>query len=90
MTALSFVDGKANAALLGPPGVGKTHIAVARVAACRDGYPVYSTSLDDMAQHQDDHPERSSRHHPDQLLQEGEAPSPVIGKSVIGKSHSAR
>jgi DNA replication protein DnaC len=35
--------------LLGPPGVGKTHIAVAlAVAACRAGYSVYFTTLDDM------------------------------------------
>ncbi|UPZ33879.1 ATP-binding protein [Streptomyces sp. LRE541] len=46
---LSFVEAKANAALLGPPGVGKTHIAVAlAVAACPAGFPVYFTTLDDM------------------------------------------
>ncbi|GAA0611326.1 hypothetical protein GCM10010394_46420 [Streptomyces crystallinus] len=46
---LSFVEGKANAALLGPPGVGKTHIAVAlAVAACRAGYSIYFTSLDEI------------------------------------------
>ncbi|MFJ5279651.1 IS21-like element helper ATPase IstB [Streptomyces parvulus] len=50
LATLSFVDDKANAALLGPPGVGKTHIAVAlAVAACRAGYSIYFTSLDDMA-----------------------------------------
>lgn len=49
LATLSLVDGKANAALLGPPGVGKTHIAVAlAVAACRAGYSIYFTSLDDM------------------------------------------
>lgn len=49
LATLSFVEAKANAALLGPPGVGKTHIAVAlAVAACRAGYSVYFTSLDDM------------------------------------------
>ncbi|MGW0220129.1 IS21-like element helper ATPase IstB [Streptomyces tendae] len=49
LATLSFVEGKANAALLGPPGVGKTHIAVALVvAACRAGYSIYFTSLDDM------------------------------------------
>lgn len=38
LAALSFVEAKANAALLGPPGVGKTHIVVAlAVAACRAG-----------------------------------------------------
>ncbi|MFD9378754.1 IS21-like element helper ATPase IstB [Streptomyces sp. NPDC059999] len=49
LATLSFVEAKANAALLGPPGVGKTHIAVAlAVAACQAGYSVYFTSLDDM------------------------------------------
>jgi DNA replication protein DnaC len=49
LATLSFVEAKANAALLGPPGVGKTHIAVAlAVAACRAGYSIYCTSLDDM------------------------------------------
>lgn len=49
LATLSFVEAKANAARLGPPGVGKTHIAVAlAVAACRAGYSVYFTSLDDM------------------------------------------
>jgi DNA replication protein DnaC len=49
LAALSFVEGKANAALLGSPEVGKTHIAVAlAVAACRAGYSIYFTGLDDM------------------------------------------
>ncbi|WP_030694541.1 IS21-like element helper ATPase IstB [Streptomyces globisporus] len=49
LATLAFVEAKANAALLGPPGVGKTHIAVAlSVAACRAGFSVYFTSLDDM------------------------------------------
>jgi DNA replication protein DnaC len=49
LATLSFVEAKANAALLGPPGVGKTHIAVAlAVAACRAGYSIYFTTLDDM------------------------------------------
>ncbi|MFJ9718515.1 IS21-like element helper ATPase IstB [Streptomyces sp. NPDC101213] len=51
LATLSFVEAKANTALLGPPGVGKTHIAVAlalAVAACRAGYSIYFTSLDDM------------------------------------------
>ncbi|MET9434841.1 IS21-like element helper ATPase IstB [Streptomyces sp. NPDC006551] len=47
LATLSFVEAKANAVLLGPPGVGKTHIAVA-LAACRAGYSIYFTSLDDM------------------------------------------
>ncbi|MGW3333838.1 IS21-like element helper ATPase IstB [Streptomyces rubiginosohelvolus] len=49
LATLAFVETKANAALLGPPGVGKTHIAVAlSVAACRAGFSVYFTTLDDM------------------------------------------
>ena len=49
LATLAFVEAKANAALLGPPGVGKTHIAVAlAVAACRAGYTVYFTTLDHM------------------------------------------
>ncbi|MEU8403144.1 IS21-like element helper ATPase IstB [Nonomuraea sp. NPDC048892] len=49
LASLAFAEAKANAALLGPPGVGKTHIAVAlAVAACRAGFSVYFTTLDDM------------------------------------------
>ncbi|WP_369211163.1 IS21-like element helper ATPase IstB [Streptomyces flavofungini] len=49
LAALSFIETKTNVALLGPPGVGKTHIAVGlAVAACRAGFTVYFTSLDDM------------------------------------------
>ncbi|WP_435191800.1 IS21-like element helper ATPase IstB [Streptomyces sp. bgisy126] len=49
LATLAFVEAKANAALLGPPGVGKTHIAVAlSVAACRASFSVYFTTLDDM------------------------------------------
>ncbi|MFD4688687.1 IS21-like element helper ATPase IstB [Streptomyces sp. NPDC058461] len=49
LATLSFVEAKANAALLGPPGVGKMHLAVAlAVAACRAGYSIYFTSLDDL------------------------------------------
>ncbi|MFB8201496.1 IS21-like element helper ATPase IstB [Kitasatospora purpeofusca] len=52
LATLSFVEAKANAALLGPPGVGKTHLAVAlAVAACRAGFSIYFTSLDDMVRH---------------------------------------
>ncbi|CAM5599991.1 IS21 family transposase ISChy4 [Streptomyces tendae] len=52
LATLSFVEDKANVALLGPPGVGKTHIAVAlAVAACRAGYSIYFASLDDMVRH---------------------------------------
>ena len=49
LAALQFVTDRSNVALLGPPGVGKTHIAVAlAVAACQAGYSVYFTTLDDL------------------------------------------
>jgi len=49
LAALGFVTSKANIALLGPPGVGKTHLACSlAVAACQAGYSVYFTTVDDL------------------------------------------
>jgi DNA replication protein DnaC len=49
LATLQFIDTKSNVALLGPPGVGKTMIAVAlAVAACQASYSIYFTSLDDL------------------------------------------
>ncbi len=49
LAALGFVRARSNVALLGPPGVGKTHIAVAlAVAACQAGFSIYFTSVDDL------------------------------------------
>ena len=49
LATLQFIDTKSHVALLGPPGVGKTMIAVAlAVAACQAGYSIYFTSLDDL------------------------------------------
>lgn len=49
LATLGFVKAHSNVALLGPPGVGKTHVAVAlAVAACQAGFSVYFTSVDDL------------------------------------------
>jgi DNA replication protein DnaC len=49
LATLTFVEAKSNVALLGPPGVGKTMLAVGlAVAACQAGYSIYFTTLDDL------------------------------------------
>lgn len=49
LATLAFVQAGANVAFLGPPGVGKTMLAVGlAVAACQAGFSVYFTTLDDM------------------------------------------
>jgi DNA replication protein DnaC len=49
LATLSFVEGRSNVALLGPPGVGKTMLAVGlAVTACQAGFSIYFTTLDDM------------------------------------------
>jgi DNA replication protein DnaC len=49
LATLEFVKAKSNVALLGPPGVGKTMLAVAlAVAACQAGFSIYFTTLDDL------------------------------------------
>ena len=49
LAALGFVEQKANICFLGPPGVGKTMLAVGpAIAACQAGYSVYFTTLDDL------------------------------------------
>lgn len=49
LATLAFIDAKSNIALLGPPGVGKTMLAVGlAVGACQAGYSIYFTSLDDL------------------------------------------
>ena len=49
LATLEFVKAKSNVALLGPPGVGKTMLAVAlAVGACQAGCSIYFTTLDDL------------------------------------------
>lgn len=49
LATLAFIETHTNVALLGPPGVGKTHLACSlAVAACQAGHMTYYTSLDDM------------------------------------------
>ncbi len=44
---LSFVRDKGNVLFLGPPGVGKTHLAVAlAVKACQAGLSIYATTME--------------------------------------------
>ena len=49
LATLSFLDRTDNVCLLGPPGVGKTHLAVAlALRALEEGYTAYFTTLDRM------------------------------------------
>ena len=47
LASLSFLERKENIIFLGPPGVGKTHLAVAiGIAACQKGRKVYFTDME--------------------------------------------
>ncbi len=49
LATLGFVEARANVAFLGPPGVGKTMLAVGlAIAACQAGFSIYFTTVDDL------------------------------------------
>jgi DNA replication protein DnaC len=49
LATLEFARAKSNIVLLGPPGVGKTMLAVGlAIAACQAGFSIYYTTLDDL------------------------------------------
>jgi DNA replication protein DnaC len=46
---LTFIRQKGNVIFLGPPGVGKTHLAVSlAVKACQAGMSIYFTTMEDL------------------------------------------
>lgn len=52
LATLRFVENHENVILLGPPGVGKTHLAIAlALKACQAGYKVLFTTLADLVAH---------------------------------------
>lgn len=49
LSSLRFIDNRENVLFLGPPGIGKTHLATGLgVRACESGYKVLFTTLNDM------------------------------------------
>jgi DNA replication protein DnaC len=64
LATLRFVEQKAKAIFLGPPGTGKTHLAVAlAIAACQRGFSIYCTTLDDLVQQLKTADQRNQRQH---------------------------
>ena len=69
---LTFIQEKANVILLGPPGVGKTHLAVSlALKACHSGISIYFTNMEDLI---------------GKLKKDREAGRPVRGRSYYKSS----
>jgi DNA replication protein DnaC len=56
---LDFVSKHENVIFLGPPGVGKTHLAISlAIKTCAHGFKVYFTTMDKLMQKLNDSPSR--------------------------------
>ena len=64
---LTFIRQKGNVIFLGPPGVGKTHLAVSlALKACQAGMSIYFTTMEDLiGKLKKDHERRAERQRPE-------------------------
>jgi len=71
---LTFIQEKGNVIFLGPPGVGKTHLAVSlALKACQAGMSIYFTNMEDLIKklkkdHKAGHPGRGRSYHKSALV----------------------
>ena len=71
---LTFIEEKGNIIFLGPPGVGKTHLAVSlALKACQAGISIYFTNMDDLIKklrkdHEDGRPGKGRSYYKSSLV----------------------
>lgn len=71
---LTFLEEKGNIIFLGPPGVGKTHLAVSlALKACQAGISIYFTNMDDLIKklkkdHEDGRPGKGRSYYKSSLV----------------------